>query len=109
MKKLINNPDNLVSELLEGYTLAFPEKVKLEGDDLVMRAYPKELGKVALVTLGGCGHEPGLIGFVGQGIEVQISVCFFAVLRQSKPTSSFLRSSQRRNVNVFRLESRVTG
>lgn len=68
MKKLINNPDNLVSELLEGYTLAFPEKVKLEGDDLVMRAYPKESGKVALVTLGGCGHEPGLIGFVGKGL-----------------------------------------
>ena len=68
MKKLINNPDNLVSELLEGYTLAFPEKVKLEGDYLVMRAYPKELGKVALVTLGGCGHEPGLSGFVGKGL-----------------------------------------
>ena len=68
MKKLINNPDNLVSELLEGYTLAFPEKVKLEGDDLVMRAYPKELGKVALVTLGGSGHEPGLSGFVGKGL-----------------------------------------
>ena len=68
MKKLINNPDNLVSELLEGYTLAFPEKVKLEGDYLVMRAYPKELGKVALVTLGGSGHEPGLSGFVGKGL-----------------------------------------
>ena len=67
MKKLINNPDNLVSELLEGYTLAFPEKVKLEGD-LVLRAYPKESGKVALVTLGGCGHEPGLSGFVGKGL-----------------------------------------
>jgi len=68
MKKLINNPDNLVKELLEGYTLAFPEKVKLAGDDLVMRAYPKASGKVALVTLGGCGHEPGLIGFVGRGL-----------------------------------------
>ena len=68
MKKLINNPDNLVRELLEGYTLAFPEKVKLTGDDLVMRAYPKESGKVALVTLGGCGHEPGLSGFVGRGL-----------------------------------------
>ena len=68
MKKLINNPDNLVSELLEGYTLAFPEKVKLGGDFLVMRAYPKELGKVALVTLGGSGHEPGLSGFVGKGL-----------------------------------------
>ena len=50
MKKLINNPDNLVRELLEGYTLAYPEKVKLEGDDFVMRAYPKQSGKVALVT-----------------------------------------------------------
>ena len=68
MKKLINNPDNLVSELLEGYTLAFPEKVKLESDYLVMRADPKAFGKVALVTLGGCGHEPGLSGFVGRGL-----------------------------------------
>ena len=68
MKKLINSPANLVSELLEGYALAFPKKVKLEGDYLVMRASPKETGKVALVTLGGCGHEPGLSGFVGKGL-----------------------------------------
>ena len=73
MKKCINNRDNLVSELLEGYTLAFPDKVKLDGENLVMRAYPKELGKVALVTLGGSGHEPGLSGFVGKGM-LDISV-----------------------------------
>jgi dihydroxyacetone kinase-like protein len=73
MKKCINNRDNLVSELLEGYTLAFPDKVKLDGENLVLRAYPKELGKVALVTLGGCGHEPGLSGFVGKGM-LDISV-----------------------------------
>ncbi len=73
MKKCINDPENLVNELLEGYTLAFPDKVKLEGENLVMRAYPKELGKVALVTLGGSGHEPGLSGFVGKGM-LDISV-----------------------------------
>jgi len=73
MKKCINNRDNLVSELLEGYTLAFPDKVKLDGENLVLRAYPKELGKVALVTLGGSGHEPGLSGFVGKGM-LDISV-----------------------------------
>jgi dihydroxyacetone kinase-like protein len=73
MKKCINDPENLVSELLEGYTLAFSDKVKLEGENLVMRAYPKELGKVALVTLGGSGHEPGLSGFVGKGM-LDISV-----------------------------------
>ena len=65
MKKCINDPENLVTELLEGYTLAFPDKVKLEGENLVLRTYPKELGKVAIVTLGGTGHEPGLSGFVG--------------------------------------------
>ena len=79
MKKCINDPEKLVTELLEGYTLAFPDKVKLEGENLVMRAYPKELGKVALVTLGGSGHEPGLSGFVGYGmLDVSVPGEIFA-------------------------------
>jgi dihydroxyacetone kinase-like protein len=68
MKKLINSPEELVSELLEGYALAFPHKVKLFGENLVVRAVPKAWGKVAIVTLGGSGHEPGLSGFVGEGL-----------------------------------------
>jgi len=68
MKKFINKPENLVSELLEGYVLAYPDIIKLAGDDLVVRAVPKTLGKVSLVTLGGSGHEPGVIGFVGKGL-----------------------------------------
>ncbi len=68
MKKFINDPKNLVAELLEGMTLAFPEKVKLSGRNIVVRATPKAPGKVRLVTLGGSGHEPGLSGFVGQGM-----------------------------------------
>ncbi len=73
MKKFINNPQNLVHELLEGYTLAYPHKVKLAGDRLVVRTIPKAMGKVSLVTLGGSGHEPGLSGFVGEGL-LDISV-----------------------------------
>jgi dihydroxyacetone kinase-like protein len=68
MKKFINQPNDLVSELLEGYALAFPNKVKLAGKNLVVRAVPKEMGKVGIVTLGGSGHEPGLSGFVGMGL-----------------------------------------
>ena len=95
MKKLINNPDNLVGELLEGYTLAFPDKVKLEGDDLVMRAYPKESGKVALVTLGGCGHEPGLIGFVGKGLlDVSVPGEIFAAPGPQKCFDAIQRSDR---------------
>lgn len=73
MKKFINKPECLVQELLEGYTLAYPNKVKLAGTNLVVRAAPKAPGKVGIVTLGGSGHEPGLSGFVGYGM-LDISV-----------------------------------
>jgi dihydroxyacetone kinase-like protein len=68
MKKFINDPKNLVGELLDGMVLAFPDKVRLTSRNIVTRAVPKEAGKVRLVTLGGSGHEPGLSGFVGRGM-----------------------------------------
>ncbi len=68
MKKFINDPRQLVPELLEGFTLAFSDKVRLCGTNTIVRAKAKEPGKVRLVTLGGSGHEPGLSGFVGKGI-----------------------------------------
>jgi dihydroxyacetone kinase-like protein len=68
MKKFINNPDNLVAELLEGYEAAHSSKIRLVGDRLVARASPKAEGKVGIITLGGSGHEPGLSGFVGEGL-----------------------------------------
>ena len=68
MKKFINDPQNLVDELLQGMVLAFPEKVQLAGRNILARATPKASTKVRLVTLGGSGHEPGLSGFVGEGM-----------------------------------------
>lgn len=73
MKKFINDPDNLVAELLQGFALANEKKVKLGGDNLVVRATPKAEDKVAVVTLGGSGHEPALSGYVGEGM-LDISV-----------------------------------
>src|SRR6202171_5537048 len=68
MKKFINRPENIVPELLEGLTLAFPGKIRLVNSNLVGRAKSKAKGKVSVVTLGGSGHEPGLSGFVGEGM-----------------------------------------
>ncbi len=73
MKKLINDPANLVQELLEGFALANAGKVALAGNNLVVRRTPKPLDKVAVVTLGGSGHEPALSGYVGEGM-LDISV-----------------------------------
>ena len=68
MKKFINNPENLTQELLEGMAAAYPEKIRLEEGKIVVRANPKSADKVALITLGGSGHEPALSGFVGLGM-----------------------------------------
>jgi len=68
MKKMINKPENLTKELLEGFSMAFPDKINLTDNRIVTRTTPKAEAKVALVTLGGTGHEPGLSGFVGEGI-----------------------------------------
>ncbi len=67
MKKFINAPENLTQELLEGLAAAYPRKVKLE-NKIVVRAKAKAEDKVAIITLGGAGHEPALSGFVGYGL-----------------------------------------
>jgi len=68
MKKFINDPANLTAELLEGYEMCFSNKIKIVNDKIVCRAVPKSEDKVAIVTLGGAGHEPALSGFVGVGM-----------------------------------------
>ncbi len=79
MKKFLNRPENIVAELLEGFALAYPEKIRLAGHNLVARAAPKAQGKVGVVTLGGSGHEPGLSGFVGEGmLDISVAGEIFA-------------------------------
>jgi len=73
MKKFINDPENLTAELLDGYVKAYSNKVALQSKKIVVRAKPKDTSKVAIVTLGGSGHEPALSGFVGEGM-LDISV-----------------------------------
>ncbi|MGA7340707.1 MAG: dihydroxyacetone kinase subunit DhaK [Terracidiphilus sp.] len=68
MKKFINDPEHLVGELLEGLSLVFPDRVRLAGNNIVARRVVKSAKKVRLVTLGGSGHEPGLSGYVGEGM-----------------------------------------
>lgn len=68
MHKFINNPDNLTEELLEGYVMAYSDQVAIGGENIIVRAIAKPEDKVAVITLGGSGHEPALSGFVGEGM-----------------------------------------
>jgi len=65
--KLINRPEDIVVEMLEGYSAAHPDTIRYE-DGLVTRAVPKSEGLVGLVIGNGSGHEPAMVGWVGPGL-----------------------------------------
>ena len=70
MKKILNNPENYVDEMLAGLTAAHPEYYRLHGDSgkVVARTTAGKAGKVGIVTGGGSGHLPVFSGYVGEGL-----------------------------------------
>jgi dihydroxyacetone kinase-like protein len=68
MKKLINDPADVVSEALRGMALAHPELRVDHTNRIVYRGDAPVAGKVGLVSGGGSGHEPLHGGFVGRGM-----------------------------------------
>jgi len=73
MKKFINDPAKLTEELLEGYALAYPETVKLEGNHIIVSRNLDKADRVTIVAIGGSGHEPAISGYVGDGM-IDVSV-----------------------------------
>jgi dihydroxyacetone kinase len=67
-KQFVNDPDNAVTEALEGYALAHPELVVWDAGDRIIRRTAVRPGTVGLVSGGGSGHEPLHTGFVGEGM-----------------------------------------
>jgi len=69
MKKLINDPANVVREALQGMEAAHSDLIKVTYDPYtIVRKDAPVQGKVALVSGGGSGHEPMHGGFVGMGM-----------------------------------------
>jgi dihydroxyacetone kinase-like protein len=68
MKKLINDPANVVAEALQGLAAAHPELRVDAQNKIIFRGDAPVTGKVGLVSGGGSGHEPMHCGFVGLGM-----------------------------------------
>lgn len=66
MKKIINEPTQVVSELLKGMELACPKLKYTEKLEIITRRDPAD--KVAVISGGGAGHEPAHAGYVGWGM-----------------------------------------
>ena len=69
-KKLINAPENIIAEMIEGMVGAHPDMLRVEGETgraVVAVEGPRD-GKVGIVVGGGSGHEPAFAGYVGRGL-----------------------------------------
>lgn len=67
LKKVINRPENVVEETIEGFLAAYQSTYKkVENENGIIRRELKD--KVAIVTGGGSGHEPLFLGLIGEGL-----------------------------------------
>lgn len=74
MKKIINNPNNVVEEAMEGMCKAFPDLIKRVKDTRVITKKTVNNTKVNIISGGGSGHEPAHAGYVGDGM-LDAAVC----------------------------------
>ncbi|GAP20902.1 dihydroxyacetone kinase subunit DhaK [Leptolinea tardivitalis] len=75
MKKFINDPFNLVDEMLDGFLAVHKKKIrKLEDVRSIARTDAPVAGKVGIVSGGGSGHKPAFIGFCGEGMLDAVAV-----------------------------------
>ena len=68
MKKLINSPDTLVADWLDGFAAAHADILVMGPQRKFLRRRFRKSTKVALISGGGSGHEPLHAGFVGYGM-----------------------------------------
>lgn len=73
MKKIINEPSDVVNEMLEGYINAYGKYYK-KVEDVTGFVRKEKQDKVALLVGGGSGHEPLFLTFVGEGLADGIAM-----------------------------------
>ena len=74
MQRILNNPDNIVDEMLEGFLRCHPDLVTTTNNPRSIKSVFPVDGRVGVVTGGGSGHKPAFIGFCGKNLCDAIAV-----------------------------------
>ncbi len=75
MQRIINDPDNLVNEMVEGFVSTHTDIVCTTSNPRVLKYVNTPVpGKVGIVTGGGSGHKPAFIGYIGEGMIDAVAV-----------------------------------
>ena len=87
MQRILNNPDNIVDEMLAGYVKAHKDLVTTTENPRVILTANLPENKVGLVTGGGSGHKPGFVGYVGKNM---VDACAIGEIFSSPTAAAFL-------------------
>lgn len=69
MKKIVNDPEQVVTDMINGFARAHSDQIqRLPDTRVVTRKDAPTSGKVGIVSGGGSGHEPAHAGYVGKGM-----------------------------------------
>ncbi len=76
MKKILNDPENFVDEMIDGILRAHPDNLRTVGEDLreLVRKDAPVKNKVGIAAGGGSGHLPIFLGYVGKGLLDGVAV-----------------------------------
>ena len=75
MNKIINHPDNMIKEMLEGYLSIYPGLFdKVDAPNTTGLMVHDHGDKVSIVVGGGAGNEPWIMGYVGRGLATGASL-----------------------------------
>ena len=75
MQKIINDPQCVVDEMVEGYLAAYSQTVQATDNPRVLKYKLAPLpNKVGIVTGGGSGHKPAFLGYIGRGMVDAVAV-----------------------------------
>ena len=86
MQRILNDPNNVVEDMLKGYLKAHADIVQgTDNPRVVLSATPPK-DRVAIVTGGGSGHKPAFIGYVGKNMVDAVAV---GEIFSSPPAAAF--------------------
>lgn len=74
MQRILNDPDNIVDEMLEGFLKCHTGMVERTGNSRVVRSTCSTTGRVGVVTGGGSGHKPAFVGYCGKNLCDAVAV-----------------------------------
>jgi dihydroxyacetone kinase-like protein len=74
MQRILNNPDDVVDEMLKGFVKIHSDIVATTNNPRVLKRAELPAGRVGVVTGGGSGHKPAFIGYIGENLCDAVAV-----------------------------------